>query len=270
LLVSDSSLTNDSKEKTKETIGKQMSLPLGLEQTAAARAAREFQAIRSATVEYFREHETITSAGQLLKGLRGKLESVTSAREQREFVVRQVAEVSRFNAGQVSKSVGVQVPELMSARVKYALTKQALKGVRGVPREVVEHLAPDVHRAIETGDRGATFSSAIADKLRISEARARKVAVGTVIRANSALTEQRHKALGITEYIWRSSPDKHTRKWHRKLNSQRCSYDDEPMGGGGGPYDTGHPGSADRCRCQAIPVIPATLKTPRAAVAASR
>jgi SPP1 gp7 family putative phage head morphogenesis protein len=244
------------------SLGRPTSHPLTIEQAAAKRASKDFERLRTEVNLLLSEHSG-TNAAELLMLLRKRLGRIIDTPELRKWAADRVTEIARFNAAQISRSVGIKVPELLSKATQQRLTNRVIASARGVPRDVVNRIAPTVRRAIATGERGKAFELEIAAKLELSHKAARKVAIGTVLRANSALTEERHKALGITEYVWRCSPDRHTRRWHRALNGQRCKYADPPEGGGGGPYDVGNPGSADRCRCQAIPVIPERPKTLR-------
>lgn len=156
---------------------------------------------------------------------------------------------------EAAKEVAIQVPELSPKNVR-SLATRTVREVKGIAQSVAERVESAVTRAVTKGIRGEELAKELERILGIEKKAAKRVAVGQVIRINSEVTQQRHEALGITEYIWRATPDEHTRRWHRKLDKTRQRYDSPPVGGGGGPKDRGHPGSADVCRCQAIPVIP--------------
>ncbi len=240
-----------------------MAHPLNLERAAAVRVSKDFARIKAAIEAVLARNQDSTNAAELLAELRIAAASAVDVTELRSWVLQHVEAIARFNAQQLTRSVGFQVPEAMNAKTRAKLASISLAGVRGVPREMVSRIAPVVKRAIATGERGKAFEAEVSAKLGLSKQKARRVAIGTVIRSNAALTEQRHLQLGITEYTWRASPDRLTRAWHRKLNGKRFRYDKPPKGGGGGPHDHGNPGSADTCRCQQIPVIPAKAKARR-------
>jgi SPP1 gp7 family putative phage head morphogenesis protein len=166
-----------------------------------------------------------------------------------------VARVTAHNARQMGQSLGVKIPEL-STRRSLALARQTVKTILSIAGIVARALAPLIGRSVREGLRGEAFAAEVAKRLKVSEKQAERIAVGQVIRVNSTITQDRHKLLGIVEYKWRAVPDSNTRDWHRKLDGTVQRYDAPPLGGGGGPKDRGHPGSADVCRCQAIPVIP--------------
>jgi SPP1 gp7 family putative phage head morphogenesis protein len=168
---------------------------------------------------------------------------------------RQMRRALRVMISEEREGLGLEIPELSRKNVR-RLAKRTAREIRGIAESVSERIAPIVARAVSRGLRGSALADELTRRLGLEKEAAKRLAVGQVIRINSDVTRERHEALGITEYIWRSTDDEHTRAWHRKLNKSRQRYADPPLGGGGGPKDYGHPGSADVCRCQAIPVIP--------------
>jgi len=156
---------------------------------------------------------------------------------------------------QAAKEVAIQIPELSRKNVD-RIAKRTAREIKGISGSVADRVEAAIGRAVSKGIRGEVLAKELERVLGIEKAAAKRLAVGQVIRINSEVTRQRHEALGIKEYVWRATPDQHTRAWHWKLDKTRQRYDSPPVGGGGGPKDRGHPGSADRCRCQALPVIP--------------
>lgn len=163
--------------------------------------------------------------------------------------------------GDADRSLTIQIPELSRANVRRH-ARRTVREIQGIADAVAERLAPVVTRAVAGGVRGEVLARELERRLGLERKTAVRKAIGQVIRINSEITRERHEQLGITEYIWRAVDDAHTRDWHRKLNRTRQRYDSPPLGGGGGPKDYGHPGSADVCRCQAIPVMEAARPTP--------
>ena len=161
-----------------------------------------------------------------------------------------------------AESIALEIPELTIKHTR-VLARQTVKEIKGISKSLADRIAPVVNRALAKGLRGEAFAKELQGRLKIERKAARRMAQGQVIRINSQVTEHRHRALGIEEYIWRSTPDSHTRKWHKNLDRTRQRYDSPPIGGGGGPKDRGNPGSADVCRCQAIPVIKRDNGKPR-------
>ena len=88
-----------------------------------------------------------------------------------------------------------------------------------------------------------------------TKARAQLLARDQVLRVNSQLTQDRHEAAGITEYVWSASRDVRVRRRHKELDGTRHRYDDPPIV----DERTGrraHPGQDIQCRCCPIPVLP--------------
>lgn len=166
-----------------------------------------------------------------------------------------IHKITSHNTRELGRSLGIRIPEL-SRRRSRALAGETVKSIRGIAGLLARSLAPLVGRSVKEGLRGEAFAKEIARRLKVTTKQAERIAVGQVIRVNSAITQERHTELGIEEYTWRAVDDGNARAWHKALNGTVQRYDSPPMGGGGGPKDHGHPGSADVCRCQAIPIIP--------------
>lgn len=203
---------------------------------------------------------TESDANRILKQLHKAVTGALSDADVDKLAANLVREVGVWNATAVDRalgleSVGIKIPEI-NAKTASRLAKDAAKTIRGVPTELTRRAEPLVRNAALKGLRGKFFEKELAKRLGTTEKHARKIAVGQVIRVNAKLTEERHVALGIEEYEWHAKIDGHTRRWHKKLHGTRHRYDTPPEGGGGGPHDFGHAGSADTCRCQQIPVIP--------------
>lgn len=106
-----------------------------------------------------------------------------------------------------------------------------------------------------SGTRVETIQRRIEEETDATPARAALLARDQVLKLNAQVTADRHRAAGITEYIWRSSRDERVRKRHKALDGTRHAYDDPPVV----DLTSGrraHPGEDFRCRCTAEPVIP--------------
>lgn len=85
--------------------------------------------------------------------------------------------------------------------------------------------------------------------------RAALIARDQVLKLNGEVTQARHVAAGVTEYVWRTSRDERVRAAHRELDGTRQRYGEPPV------VDprTGRrepPGRDFQCRCTAEPIIP--------------
>lgn len=83
----------------------------------------------------------------------------------------------------------------------------------------------------------------------ITRRRAQFIARDQTAKLNGQLTQARNQAVGIVEYVWRTSGDSRVRPSHAEKNGHRFRWDTPPP-------DTGHPGQDFQCRCTARSVIP--------------
>jgi len=105
------------------------------------------------------------------------------------------------------------------------------------------------------GERVETITARIREATQASESRAALIARDQVLSLNAQVTEDRHKAAGVTEYVWRTSRDERVREDHRVLDGTRQKYAEPPI------VDRrkgarGNPGTWFQCRCTASPIIP--------------
>lgn len=127
---------------------------------------------------------------------------------------------------------------------------------------LIRSLAADkvarVHRVLVAGGtstRVEELAKQIRAEIDATRGRAALIARDQVLKLNGDVTEARHVAAGVTEYVWRTSRDERVRETHKDLDGTRQSYDDPPV------VDprTGrraNPGRDYQCRCTAEPVIP--------------
>lgn len=164
----------------------------------------------------------------------------------------------RFNSRDVTRSVGITVPEF-SSEVGERWRKEHVALIRSLREEPKARMVELLREASQKGTRIETLQKQVEEEFGVSDRRARLIAQDQILTLNAKLTEDRHKTAGITRYKWRSL-DRSARSHHAELNGKEFDYDDPPMGGGTGPGDVGNPGTGIRCRCQAVPVIPDEVK----------
>ena len=102
---------------------------------------------------------------------------------------------------------------------------------------------------------GYAVARAIEEATGASESHARLLARDQTLKLYSQVTQERHQAAGVTEYVWRSSRDERVRERHKALDGTRQKYSDPPVV----DEATGrraHPGDDFQCRCTADPVLP--------------
>lgn len=115
------------------------------------------------------------------------------------------------------------------------------------------------------GMRVETLRDAIREAVGGTKRQASLIARDQVLKINSQITEARHVAAGIEEYVWTCSGDERVRgrpgglypdakPSHWDLDGKRFKWSSPPIAGPHGMR--GHPGELFQCRCTAYPVLP--------------
>jgi SPP1 gp7 family putative phage head morphogenesis protein len=105
------------------------------------------------------------------------------------------------------------------------------------------------------GDRVEDIAAKIREETQATPARAQLIARDQVLKLNNGVTQARHVAAGVTEYVWRTSRDERVRSRHKELEGTTQAYTEPPVV----DRRTGrraHPGGDYQCRCTAEPIIP--------------
>lgn len=195
----------------------------------------------------------------LIRAAEKALSGIVDREQTSKYLAELSKRIAAFNLRQVTKSLGFEVPEIASGLTR-AWVKQNVAIAADIPAGYGRRVAGVLNAGIERGSRVETIAKQLTEQLGVEKRAAASIAESQVLAVNAQLTEERHKKLGITEYAWQDSGDSAVRDWHHKLHlesaaGKRFKYSDPPVGGGAGPKDRGNPGSAKRCRCQAIPVV---------------
>lgn len=120
------------------------------------------------------------------------------------------------------------------------------------------------------GSRVEDLADQIEAETGASRSRAELLARDQTLKLAGQVTQARHQAAGVVEYIWRTSLDERVRASHKALDGTRQRYSLPPV------VDAKRgrrcaPGADFQCRCTADPILPgldalnATAATPRAA-----
>ncbi len=137
-----------------------------------------------------------------------------------------------------------------------AWSRQAAALIKSVREEVAEGLRQDVVQALEAG----TPPDALAAKWRAEgipvkfgtlEGRAKVIARHQLSTLHAQVQSARARALGVSEFVWRSQGDSRVRDEHAALDGTKHSYADPPS--------EGLPGQPVGCRCWAESVVPDAL-----------
>lgn len=130
-----------------------------------------------------------------------------------------------------------------------AWTREATSKITSVRDEVAERLRKDVIAAAEKGlDPAELAASWIREGIPVEfgtlEGRMRVIAQHQLSVLHASVQAERARAVGVTEYIWRTQQDERVRDEHRALEGVKRSYSESPR-----------PGEPVNCRCYAESVI---------------
>ncbi len=134
--------------------------------------------------------------------------------------------------------------------------REAARTITSVRDDVVEGLAADVADAVERG----VDPKSLAKRWRAKgipltfgtlEGRVRVIAQHQMGVLQAQVQRERARAIGVTEFVWRTQGDDKVRDEHAALDGTRHAYDDPPS--------EGLPGQPINCRCYAESVIPDEL-----------
>lgn len=117
----------------------------------------------------------------------------------------------------------------------------------------------------KAGMRVEALRDAIRESVGATKRQAALIARDQVLKINGQITEARHTAAGIDEYIWTCSGDERVRgrpdglypdakPSHWALDGKRFKWSEPPISGPRG--ERGHPGTMFQCRCTAYPILP--------------
>lgn len=159
-------------------------------------------------------------------------------------------------ARQLKASLGVDLPtaEPELGPVMTAFRDENVALIRSLAADKVTRVRAILDDA-GAGTRVEEVAKSIRDMGDVTRSRAELIARDQVLKLNAEVTQKRHEAAGIVEFVWSTSRDERVRPDHKALEGKRYRYDDLPI------VDRrrgtrGLPGIHFQCRCVAIPVIP--------------
>lgn len=136
-----------------------------------------------------------------------------------------------------------------------AFVRENVRLIQGLGTAARDRMTLAIDDALERGITGPALRERLQEGFGMPRARADLIAQDQILKAAAQLSEQNHKAVGVTEYIWTASGDERVRDDHAALDGTRHSYDRPPVV----DQRTGrraHPGEDFQCRCTAYPVLP--------------
>lgn len=176
-----------------------------------------------------------------------------------DLLTKVAMKADRHSMIETARVIGIKledVPGLAQLIARFRVENVAL--IRSVSTEQLDRVSQVFADASTQGRRVEDIADDVQAQFDVSESRASLIARDQVLKANADMTQARHVAAGITEYIWTSTGDSRVRDEHKKLDGQRFRYDDPPVTnaatGARNP-----PGRDFQCRCTPDPVIDSLL-----------
>lgn len=159
-------------------------------------------------------------------------------------------EIRRQLENIVSVDIFADDPEILDALEQFVEDNVAqIRTTSAANFDTIERIVSNGFRA---GQRAETVGKQIVNALGVSESRAAFWARDQLSSLAGQMTQRRQVALGIQEYVWRTSRDERVRESHRQLEGTTQRWDDPPTVG----VRQVHPGEDYNCRCTAEPKVP--------------
>lgn len=119
--------------------------------------------------------------------------------------------------------------------------------IKSIPAQHLSDIEGIVLRGVQEGRSATDIKQLIQRRFGVPENRAKLIAQDQISKANSLMTEQRLKQIGVKRYVWRTMGDSRVRDEHAARNGKIFEVGKPPSGG--------PPGYAIRCRCRAEAVF---------------
>lgn len=152
----------------------------------------------------------------------------------------------------MENAVGVSLERVVQNEglgdVLVATTRENVNLIKSIPEQYLKSVESIVFNGTVQGSKAGSMISQIQKAGGVTERRAKLIARDQSSKINSAITQKRSQALGVTEYVWRTAGDERVRQTHKSNNGKTFSWDKPPK-------ETGHPGTDIQCRCVAQPII---------------
>lgn len=164
---------------------------------------------------------------------------------------------------QVKVIAGIPIASVLpgGAEREAAFVSQNVSLIKSIGVQQHEQVSALMRDGLSRGLRPEALADDIQERFGVTQSRAEFIARDQVLKTYGQVTEERHKSLGITKFIWRTSGDERVRgrpggKYpkakhdHWALEGRTFEYGKAPFGGPGRDY---------QCRCTAEPDVSAIL-----------
>lgn len=126
--------------------------------------------------------------------------------------------------------------------------------IKSVPQRLFDEVEKELLAGLRDGQRHEQLARTLEDRLGVAESRAKLIARDQVLKFSGDLNRVRQEAMGVSQFIWRTSGDQRVREAHAERDGQVYSWADPP-GDAADPGDGAFPGDGILCRCWAEPVF---------------
>jgi SPP1 gp7 family putative phage head morphogenesis protein len=128
--------------------------------------------------------------------------------------------------------------------------------ITNISNDIATKTEKTVTRALTSATLTDDLAKDLDQQFGYGETRAKLIARDQIGKLNGQITASRHKDLGVSRFIWRSTNDERTREEHSDFEDESeedpFSYDDPPIDDSG---EAVLPGEPILCRCWAEPVL---------------
>ena len=151
-------------------------------------------------------------------------------------------------------SVPAQLTPGIAEGMRTGLTESSDFAIKNFALEAIPELRAKVQQNLFAGGRADRLEALLQSEYGVGQRKARFIAENEASLAVSKFREERYKALGCQEYVWRTSHDAKVRHDHRLLDGRTFRFDAPPVV----DQATGrrrNPGEDYECRCVAEPIL---------------
>jgi SPP1 gp7 family putative phage head morphogenesis protein len=138
--------------------------------------------------------------------------------------------------------------------------------IKGVANKTADDIAAAATRAVANGTSAEDLAKEIETRFSLGEKRSKAIARDQIGKLNGQITAERHKAMGVKKFRWRTAGDERVRgnpegkypkaepsHWHLEESGEIYEYDNPPESGVNGERQL--PGVPIFCRCYPEPVF---------------
>lgn len=201
----------------------------------------------------FREDGPLSIIAEAMERAKAKVAAVFTPERMRRTTKKWLDQINIFNRSnlgdQIKRVRGLdttQIEPLIDDFLQAAITEN-VSYISTIPQQYHGRISAVIQHGVKNGQRMPDMAKEIRAVYDVTERQARFIAVDQTSSITGQLTERRHRAAGVTKFVWRTSEDERVRESHKDFNGKEYSYAE-----GAGPKKL-KPGQDYRCRCTAEP-----------------